>query len=184
MKSRSRLTFSRLTFSRLTLLSGFTLLEVMLALVIIASGLVLLSTTWSSSFARLKKTKTQFEVAALLQRKMTEVELEYSGKPIAEIPEEKADDFGKEYPNYRWKMVSKEFVMPDMSGVLNQDDAGVDPMTQMLIEKLKDYLGKTVKEVKVSVFLKDPNKKKELEYDASTFFVDYDKELNLGLPGQ
>jgi general secretion pathway protein I len=163
--------------------SGFTLLEVMLALVIISAGLVLLSTTWSASFSRLKKTKTQFEVATLLQRKMTEIELEYSGKPITEIPEEKADDFGKEYPDYRWKMVSKEFVMPDMTSLLSQPGEPPDQMTKMLFEKLKDYLGKTVKEVKVTVFLKEKNKKKELEYDVSTFFVDFDKKINLGLPG-
>lgn len=130
---------------------------------------------------RVRKTQQQFEVAALLERKMTDVEIEYRGKPTDEIPEEKSGDFGQEYPQYAWKLASKKLEIPDISTTLASKDGGVDEFTATVVKQLTEGLSKAVKEVTVTVIFKEA-KPKPLEYSITTYFVDYDKEMPLGMP--
>lgn len=153
----------------------------MLAVVILASALLLLTNSWSASFLRVRKTQQQFEIAALLERKMTDIEIEYRGKSLDEIPDEKGDDFGKDYPQYAWKMTSKPLEIPDISATLASKDGGVDQFTVTIVKQLTEGLSKAIKEVTVTVILKNA-KPKPLEYSVTTYFVDYDKDLPLGVP--
>lgn len=131
---------------------------------------------------RLRKTQLSTEVSALLERKMVEIEMEYAGKPLDSIPEEKEDDFGSEYPQYSWKMETKEFEVPDFSATLTAQSGGADEMTLTVMKTLAEHLGKSVKEVKVSVIYKGG--KKPLQFSATQYFVDYDKEIQLpAMPG-
>lgn len=155
--------------------NGFTLVETVIAMVILSSGLLLLANSWSGSFMRVKKTQTATEVAALLERKMVEIEMEFQGKPLESIPEEKADDFGSEYPQYSWKMTAKEFVVPDISATLTAQSGGANELALTMMKTLTDHLSKSIKEVKVTVVYKAG--KKPLEYSATQYFVDYDKQL-------
>lgn len=156
---------------------GFTLLEVLLAMVILSSGLLLLTNSWSGSFLKIRKTQVNNEVAALLERKMVELDLKYRGKPIDSIPEEESDDFGSEYPQYRWAMASKEFEFPDISSVLIAQDGGAQDTMIQIMKLLTEHLKKSVKEVKVSVFYKKNNR--ETEYTVTTLYVDYEKQIPL-----
>lgn len=131
---------------------------------------------------RLRKTQLSTEVSALLERKMVEIEMEYAGKPLDSIPEEKEDDFGSEYPQYSWKMETKEFEVPDFSATLTAQSGGADELTLTVMKTLAEHLGKSVKEVKVSVIYKGG--KKPLQFSATQYFVDYDKEIQLpAMPG-
>lgn len=161
---------------------GFTLIETIMAMVILSSGLLLLANSWSGSFMRVQKTQTATEVSALLERKMVEIEMEYQGKPLESIPEEKSDDFGSEYKQYSWKMTSKEFVVPDISATLTAQAGGANELALTVMKTLTEHLSKSIKEVKVTVIFKAG--KKPLEYSATQYFVDYDKQLPMpGLPG-
>jgi general secretion pathway protein I len=157
---------------------GFTLLETLLAVVILSMGILLLTQSWSGSFLRIRKTQLNQDVAALLERKMNEIDLEFRGKPLESIPEEKEDDFGAEYPQYKWKMVAREFQMPNLSSILMQQEGGANDMMMMVIQQLTEHLSKTIKEVKVSVIY--TGGKKPLEYSVVTYFVDYNKPLSIG----
>lgn len=159
---------------------GFTLFETLLAVVILASALMLLTNSWSSSFLRVRKTQQQFEVAALLERKMTEIEIEYRGKPLDDIPEEKGEDFGSEYPQYSWRLTSQKLELPDISSTLSSRDGGVDEFTQTMIKTLTETISKSVKEVTVTVIYNA--QPKPLEYSITTYFVDYNKDVNIGVP--
>ncbi|WII71933.1 type II secretion system protein [Bdellovibrio sp. 22V] len=162
--------------------NGFTLVETIIAMVILSTGLLLLSNSWSGSFMRVRKTQLSTEVAALLERKMIEVEMEYQGKPLDSIPEEKEDDFGSEYPQYSWKMTSKEFEVPDISATLTAQAGGADELSLTVMKTLTEHLAKSVKEVKVTVIWKGA--KKPLEFSATQYFVDYDKEIQMpSMPG-
>lgn len=156
---------------------GFTLIETLVAMLILSTGIILLVNSWSGSFMRLKKTQINNEVTMLIEKKMVEIDLEYRGKSIDSIPEEKEDDFGSDYPNYRWKMTSKEFEIPDLSPLFTAKDGGADQMMITIMKQFSEHLGKSVKEVKLSVFYKYG--KKELEYSVTTYYVDYSKELPL-----
>jgi general secretion pathway protein I len=162
--------------------NGFTLIETVMAMVILSSGLLLLANSWSGSFMRIRKTQLSTEVTALLSRKMTEIEMEYQGKPLDSIPEEKEDDFGSEYPLYSWQMESKEFQVPDFSATLTAQSGGEDELTLTIMKSLAEHLGKSVKEVKVTVIYK--GSKKPLKFSATQYFVDFDKDLPLpSIPG-
>lgn len=162
--------------------SGFTLIEVMLAAVIMASGLILLSNAWGGSYARLKKTKLNHEMASLLERQMTMIDIKYRGKPLEDIPEEEGETF-EEFPKYSWKMTSKPFELPDLSAGLTAREGGAGEMMITLIKTLTEHLGKTVKEVKVTVYA-DVGKEKPLESSVTTYYVDYDKPLPMpSMPG-
>jgi general secretion pathway protein I len=160
---------------------GFTLLETLLAVVILSMGILLLTQSWSGSFLRIRKTQLNQDIAALLERKMAEIDLEFRGKPLETIPEEKEDDFGSENPKYRWKMTSKELQVPNLSSILMNQEGGANEMLMMVIQQLTDHLSKTIKEVKVSVIY--TGGKKPLEYFAVTYFADYNKPLSIGGAG-
>ncbi len=156
--------------------SGFTLIEVIIALAIMASGILVLSMSWSGTFQKMRKTQVNSEVVALLERKMAEVDLKYKGKPLESIPDSDEGDFGTEYPQYRWKLESRKFEMPSLSDFLGSQEGGVDQLTQMTMKVFTEHLSKTIKEVRVTVFYKVPRSKKELDYSVTTFYVDFDKE--------
>lgn len=155
--------------------AGFTLIEILLAMLILASGVLLVANSWSGSFMRIRKTQQTTEVAALLERKMVEIEVKYRGKPLASIPDEESDDFGSDYPNYRWVMKSQEFELPDLSAGLTAREGGANQMLLMIMKNMTEHLKKTIKEVKVSVFYSSGSR--ELEYSITTYFVDYDRPL-------
>ncbi|MFP5519207.1 MAG: type II secretion system protein [Bdellovibrionia bacterium] len=160
---------------------GFTLLETLLAMVILSSGILLLTNSWSGSFARLKKTQLTTEISALLERKMVEIEAEYAGKPLEAIPEEQSEDFGEDYPQYSWELQSKELEVPDLSASLTAREGGANEMLIMVIRQLSEHLSKSVKEVKVSIVYKGG--KNPIRYSATTYFVNYDKPLSIGGAG-
>lgn len=160
---------------------GFTLVETIVALIILSSGILLLANSWSGSFMRIRKTQLNVEVAALLERKMVEVEMEYQDKPLESIPEEKTDDFGSEYSQYSWRMESKEFEIPDFASALTAQSGGSDELTLTIMKTLREHLAKSIKEVKVVVIYKGG--KKPLEFSATQYFVDYDRPIQMPAMG-
>jgi general secretion pathway protein I len=160
---------------------GFTLVEVMVAVMILSGALILLSNSWGSAFARLQKANTSFKIAALLERKVTELELEYRNKSTDEIPEERADKFGEEFPEYSWKLTSKKLEFPDLSSILTGQEGGADELTLSVIKQLTETISKSVKEVTVTVIYTPPSGKPLLN-SVTTYFVDFNKEVRMGMP--
>ncbi len=164
--------------------SGFTLLETLIAIVILSTALLLLTNSWGAAFTRLRKTQSAFEVAALLQRKMTEIEMQYRGKAIDDIPEGPVEEnFGKEYPQYTWKMASKKLELPDLTATLTSQKGGAAESLMSFAKTLSEGMAKAIKEVTVTVIFKSDLKAKAIEYSVTTYFVDYDKEISFGAPG-
>lgn len=156
--------------------AGFTLIEVLVALIILAGGILMVSLSWSGNFLHMRKSALYYDVATLLERKMVETEAKYKDKPITEIPDEDSGDFGSDYPRYHWVMKSRELKFPDLTPIIvGQDTDGKEMLIQM-VKQMTEYLSRTVKEVKVSVFVKAP-KGKELEFSASQYFVDYTQDF-------
>jgi len=151
---------------------GFTLLETLIALVILAGGLTLLVTSWSGSFMRLRKTQFTYEMALLLEKKIGEIEFEYRGQPVTSIPDELDGDFGSDYPNYSWKMSSQKMDFPDLSQTLASPSGNSDQMSSMIMKQLITLFNQSVKEVTVTVVFQDGNKK-PIEQSVTTLFVDY-----------
>jgi prepilin-type N-terminal cleavage/methylation domain-containing protein len=161
---------------------GFTLLEVVIAVAIIAAGVIVVGSSWSGNLLRLRTTNLYSNIAYLLEKKMHEVELKYKDQPIDSIPEEEEGDFGKDYANFRWVMKSRNFEMPDISSLIAGEDQQPDEATNMMVTQMSDFMKSAVKEVQVIVFAKV--KEKEVKFSVSTYFVNYNAELAIpGLSG-
>lgn len=163
---------------------GFSLIEVLVAMMIFAGSILVINNVWSGNFFRIKKARRMNEVSLLLKQKITEYEILYTGKSLAEIPEKESGNFGEGYTNYSWSMSSREFEMPNLASAITgpeSDGGGGNEMIALLTQTMSDYLNKSVKEMKVTVIVKgfSSKKKKNLEYSATTLFVDYDQELSI-----
>src|SRR5579872_2939732 len=119
--------------------AGFTLIEVLVALVITVAAGILLSQAWSSNFLRVRKTALYSNVAQLLERKMVEQISKYSNKSFTEIKDEEGN-FGDDYPQYRWTFSVQPFVMPDMTPLLTSRSEGADQMMVTILQKTRDIV--------------------------------------------
>ncbi len=110
---------------------------------------------------------------------MAELEAEYRGRPLSEIPDEDGGDFGNDLADYRWELRSRELELPDLSALLTSQNQSIDENLINMIKQSTEFLSRAIKEVRLSVFIKARGK--EVEYAVTTYFVDYDQQL--GLPG-
>ncbi|MES2965602.1 MAG: prepilin-type N-terminal cleavage/methylation domain-containing protein [Bdellovibrionota bacterium] len=162
---------------------GFTLVEVLVAMVIMIGGVIVVANAWSGNFSRVRSARINNVAATLLERKMTEIEFEYAEKTIDELKDEDAGDFGAMYPGYTWEMKSQEFEMPDLSGAMTSQDGGADETLLMIMRTTAEFFKKSVKEVCVTVIYK-PRAGNPIRHTVTTFLVDYTKELPMpGLGG-
>lgn len=154
---------------------GFTLIEVVLAMMVMASGLFILTNSWSGTYNRLRKTQIQVQMAALLERKVAEIEREFKGKSLESIPDEKEDNFGSELPQYTWKLKSKKLEIPDISASLTAQEGGADATLITLMKTFTEHLSKSIKEVNISV--KYSEGAKPVLADVTIYMIDYDRPL-------
>ena len=88
--------------------SGFTLLEMMIALAIIAIALVAALGSQSQSVSLANEAKFTTTVTYLAQHKMAELE----AKKIEDLTSD-AGDFGEDFPGYRWELEVSEVAIEE-----------------------------------------------------------------------
>ncbi len=157
---------------------GFTLIEVLVALVITVAAALLLSNSWSGNFLRVRKTNIYNNVSQLLERKIVELETKYSKKTFGEIKDEEGD-FGADFPQYRWSFSVQPFAMPDMTPVLTSQNEGADQTLLMVITKMREIVNKAILEATVTVYVKAGAK--ETPFSVTTYFVDYNTDVAIGM---
>jgi len=155
---------------------GFSLLEVLIAIIILASGIMLLASAWSSNYVRLRKSRLYNNVSALLERKVTELEVLYIDRPLDEIPDELSGTF-EGYEQYTWTFTSKEFEMPDLTAALVARDGGADDTFISMIKQMTEFISKSMKEGTVTIHVNLGGKR--VKYSVTTYFVDYEKEMSI-----
>lgn len=92
--------------------SGFTLLEVMVAIAIIAIALTAVLGSQSQSLSLASEAKFSTTATFLAQSKMAEIE--------AEKPEDltsDSGDFGEDFPGYRWDKSVKDVTFDEPEGI-------------------------------------------------------------------
>lgn len=157
---------------------GFTLMEVLIALMITVAAGILVTTSWSGNFTRLQKATRYNNVALLLERKMVEMEAKYAHKKIDQVNNEEGD-FGDDMPDYRWTFTAQPFEMPDYGPILASQQDGADENLLRVLSKMREVANKSILEATVTVFIKTP--KKEVSFSLTTYFIDFDSELELTL---
>jgi len=103
-------------------LGGFTLLEVMIAVTIIAIVLVAVFGSQSQSLSLANEAKFSTTAALLAQKKMAEVEAEDSLDLISN-----SGDFGEDFPQYNWEVNVSDIPMSGVEGLdyLKQVDVAI-----------------------------------------------------------
>lgn len=157
---------------------GFSLIEVLIAMAIMSSASMLLYVAWSGNQIRVQKMAINNKAAFYLDQVMGELQAKYEPR-ILQLPDSEQGTFEND-PNYTWKMESQDFQMPDLRALLVSDKQGQEALL-MIIDKLTDYLNDSVKEMKVTVTY--TRGKKSVDYSATTFMVDYNRPLPIGVPG-
>ncbi len=159
---------------------GFTLIEVVIAVLIMAGAITAVSMAWSGNTMRIEKARLNNEFAHLLQRKMSEIEIKYQNVSADEIPEEDEGDF-PDNPDFHWKLKSKKMEFPDLSSTLTSKEGGANEMTLMVIKQMTEIISKVVTEVLITVSYEKKGRKPVVN-TVSTYFVDYKQDFSL-MPG-
>lgn len=131
--------------------SGFSLLEVMIALTIMAMGLTGILTFFGSSQGAIRQADALTVATMLARQKMAEVVLDLEKRTTeGKFPEDSEDEDGHfegRHENYAWKYVVKKVAMPMPSGG-GEEGGAANPM-QMFMQQLK--LDEAIREVTLTV---------------------------------
>lgn len=161
--------------------AGFSLLEVLVAVIILSGAMVMLSSSWSGSLMAFRKSQTLTTVAYLLKRKMTELEGKYRAESGMIPPDEEEGNFGDTYKDFRWTMKSKQLEFPDLSSVLTSKDGGANEMMITTIKQMTDQISQNIREMTLTVYAKAG--KRELEYSVTAYNVNFNAGVTIpGLP--
>ncbi|MCG6895315.1 MAG: prepilin-type N-terminal cleavage/methylation domain-containing protein [Desulfobacteraceae bacterium] len=99
---------------------GFTLLEVMVALSVVAVVLLALHKLNGQTIQLAQETDFHAVAALLAQKKMAEIE-----SALPELPTARSGDFGQDQPGYRWEL-SVEGVGGEQLGEVGEDFRRID----------------------------------------------------------
>ena len=148
---------------------GFTLIEVLTAVALLAGLMAVASLSWSGNFRRLQKSQNRNTISGLLEQKMAELEAKYKNENITTLPSEDKGEFFEE-PDYDWQYKTQPLSLPDTLTWLAAQGLPQDEKNISLTEALKNVLSGTVVEVQLTVNLKKTGK----GYSLTTYFVNYE----------
>ena len=153
--------------------AGFTLLEVMIAVGILAIGIGSILVAENNSLDIMMRAKRMTTVAMLAKNAIVEAEREISGKSFTEVKEEESGQFKAPFQEYRWERKISEVKFPevlDQSEQKKDEVSTVDEKTQRVVKLATNYLSKTTREI--SVTIKWTENKQEQKYSVSQYWVD------------
>ncbi len=160
---------------------GFTLVEVLIAVTILATIAVIVSSSWGGNVVRLKSSKVKVNAVELLQRKIIEIEAEYTGNADSLPSEKQTGTFEDErFKNYSWQWESQEINIPDISALVETD--GQDTLVVAVLDNFRTYLNQSIKEVLVTVEYKQ-GKEKPYKFSVPFYIVNFDNQISLGIAG-
>ncbi|MFH1652661.1 MAG: prepilin-type N-terminal cleavage/methylation domain-containing protein [Pseudomonadota bacterium] len=127
---------------------GFTLIEVLVAVGIMAMSLVVLL-GFEGNTVRMSGRSKDITVASWLARlKIVEIQMELAkDKKKGEFPEDKSEngDFEEPFQDYSWNMVLRKVELPAPPGIEEGS------MQDMIAKQLTQQISQSVRELKVSI---------------------------------
>jgi prepilin-type N-terminal cleavage/methylation domain-containing protein len=165
---------------------GFTLLEVMIAIGILAIGIGAILSAENNSLDVTLRAKRMTTVATLARNTLVEAEREIQGKTFDETKKEASGKFDPPFSEYSWERKIKEITFPNLlnsqSGGGTKTDQkegaqGVDPNVERVVKIATNYLSKSSREISITIKWKD--KGEEQKYNVSQYWVDLNHEFNM-----
>lgn len=164
---------------------GFTLLEIMAAMALLAVILVTVYSTQASSLFSSTKMRN-VQIATNLARKFIhESELELEDKKLDAIDaDESTGKFEEPFAEYSWrrKVETLDFAALSealLANVANDPTLNISTQDATVLKYFQDYLNKSVRKMVITIEWPDGDKTSSLSF--TTLLVKYDAEFATGL---
>jgi len=160
--------------------SGFTLIEVMIAVGILAIGLGAILIAENNSLDVTFRAKRMTTIAMLAKNALIQAERDISGKSFTEVKAEEGGQFDAPFQEYRWERKIKEITFPnilDQSKAKKDEVSSVDENTARIVKIATTYLSKSSREITVTI--KWVDKKEEQKFVVSQYWVDLDHAIDI-----
>ncbi len=174
--------------------SGFTLLEVMIAITLMLIAWTSIFATQSASQTIAWKSNQLNAVAMLARSKMSEIENEIEGKTFDEVKKEERGTFSEPWQDYSWTKEIKEIEFPQLSlqgggssteaqgdttdsgsssGSTSNNTAAIERMTKLITK----FLSQSTREVTLTLNWKQGAT--DRKFTLTTWWVDLNHEFAL-----
>jgi len=152
--------------------AGFSLLEVVFAMTILAIALGSILGIQTGSLRATAHAKHLQIITLLAQSKMNETKLELK-RSFEEMPLKKEGNFAPLYPQYRWEREMKALNFSPLTQVISQYFQSQEGGTQdiQLINEVFKYFSETIREIKITIYWKKQT------YSIATYWVKLNHEM-------
>lgn len=158
---------------------GFSLLEVLAALLILSVSIIALSANQTQSIRLIQSANKRTTAVALAQSKMAETNQLIMEKGLGEIKENSQGEFDQElYPSYGWTLSKQRIPVPDFTSLMSAasgdvvDEEENQGSFEGPMKAVTDLWGKGIKQVTVEVTWKERENPKS--YNLVTHYVEND----------
>lgn len=157
---------------RLKSKTGFSLIEILVAVGILAGAVATLMPAVEVSSMMSVEDEKLFKAATLANNKMVEIEKDlWFDIERGKMPDEKNDTgyFDKPFDDYQWELSIKKVEIPIEEAAEGQEQ---NPSVMNAMKIIMKEIAKAVREVKVTVRWLDRTEEKDNEFSITTHVVD------------
>lgn len=159
--------------------TGFTLLEIMIAITIMTVAFGAILTSQSGSIHHTIKAK-EMNIAGWLARDlMVQSEHLMEGKPFSELKDEETGRFPAPFERFGWKREVRELKFPEISLPKKEGQTGVLESVRLLAKMMTKFFNDSVKELVITVTW--PRGEGEEQLTLTTYLVDMESEFKFSL---
>jgi prepilin-type N-terminal cleavage/methylation domain-containing protein len=163
--------------------SGFTLLEVVIAMAIMAICFGSILAVEGGAINASTRAKQMGTVATLARNQMIDTEFKIEGKKFEEVKKEDQGVFKDPYQDYSWKRTVAEITIPNLTSLMNlggggggSSEGGVSQYAEILGKLITKFLNKAIREVTVTILWNKGGTQQS--YSVSTYWVDLNYEFS------
>ncbi len=160
--------------------AGFTLLEVMIAIGILAIGIGAILVSENNSLDVTYRAKQMTTVAMLARNILVETEREIQGKTFDETKEDSSGKFDPPFAEFSWERKIKKITFPNLLKPESGEAGGVtssNAEAERVVKIATNYLSKATREIMITVKWKE--KGKDQQYSVSQYWVDLNHEFSM-----
>lgn len=175
---------------RLSSDSGFTLLEVMIALAIMLVSFSAILAIQSSSMNSALRSRQTHEVSMLARSAMAQTEVEIAGKKFDDLSPEASGQFDDPYQDYTWTRKIAEVKLPNLSGIAkaaqqaeggssaqSEEEEKNGALLEQMTKVITNFLSKAVRQVTITISWQRGTRKQT--YEVAMYWVDLNSDFQI-----